>query len=181
MDTVEKIPSVLPYAFAAMVVLISFVLSIKLLIKRFRKGESNDEQLEEKPVERHEASWPKCVCGANASHAAPRLVRSRTGWGRGQYAEAPTYKRSVNKRPEHMDDFVFCETHAHVADSMMDRFIYERIRAVQAEANEKISIEASAFERELLIGKIKATLDDRKKRLSEAPKGTLQLLTGTGD
>jgi hypothetical protein len=45
---------------------------------------------------------------------------------------------------------------------MMDRFIFERVRAVQAEANERVAVEAAAFEQKTLIDQIKFSYSDQQ-------------------
>jgi hypothetical protein len=123
--------------------------------------------------------WPRCPCGVPATHPAPKLVRRRTGWLRSMFATAPAYKRVVPRGPYSLEQLVFCETHAHVADSMMDRFVFERIRGVQSEANERIAIEAAAFEGEKLTEQIRS-ITAKKYESIAPPAPPLRLLqTGT--
>jgi hypothetical protein len=98
-------------------------------------------------------------------------VRKRTGWLRALFAGAPRYRRFIPKTVAWfglsqpyipIEAFIFCEIHAHVADSMMDRFIFERVRAVQAEANERVAVEAAAFEQKTLIDQIKFSYSDQQ-------------------
>lgn len=162
----DKLLTVLPYALACAAVVTGIAVLINFVIKNvLRRGENgpSKEEIEEAAislVREAEAATPKCPCGAVATHSPPRLVRSRTGWLRAFFGGSPLYRRRVVVT----DIPVFCESHAHVADSMMDRFIYERIRAIQAETNERICVEAAAFETENLLDKIRDSIEAPKKK-----------------
>jgi hypothetical protein len=186
----DKLFSVLPIAFAAAIVLVSIVIILRMMVRMWRSRTEEEgpraptpeevEALAFSMMQEEEARIPRCPCGGIATHAAPRLVRSRTGWLRAFFGVAPLYRRVVPKFSEG-GELTFCETHAHVADSMMDRFIYERVRAVLAEANERISIEAASFETENLLSQIKTTLEPvapKKKEISPS-QPPVRLLTGT--
>jgi hypothetical protein len=66
---------------------------------------------------------------------------------------------------------------------MLDRFIYERIRAVQAEANEKIAVEAAAFEGEMLLACVRESIESRQRKIEalKAEPHIRLLATGTRD
>ena len=191
----DKLLVVLPYAFAVAAVVTGVIVLIRVVILRWRGRVSKDtdtpdasraptqeevEALALNMVQEAEAQIPKCPCGNRATHASPRLVRSRTGWLRSYFGIAPLYRRVVPKFSEG-GELVFCETHAHVADSMMDRFIYDRVRAVLAEANERISVEAAAFETENLLDQIKTSIEPTPKKKNEQVQSQppVRLLTGT--
>ena len=169
----EKLFAVLPYALATAAVITGLVVLTSMLIKKFwKKGKADGsrtptqeemEALAFSMVQEEEAKVPKCPCGAVATHASPQLVRSRTGMMRNYFGIAPLYRRVVPKLSEG-GSLTFCQAHAHVADSMMDRFIFDRVRAVLAEANEKISVEAAAFETENLLEQIKLSVEPAKKK-----------------
>lgn len=158
----DTIWSVLPYALIASAVLVGVLLTVGAFLKKRSPKEEEAPVSVAREVESKEPVHPKCVCGALATHPSPKLVRSRTGWLRSFFGISPLYRRVVPST-DSVQDLVFCETHAHVADSMMDRFIYEEVRAVLAEANEAISVKAAAFEREKLIAQIEATVAPKKK------------------
>lgn len=125
-----------------------------------------EDQLEALDFSRQQETindWPRCVCGDIATHSVPKLVRSRTGWLRSFFAAPPSYKRKVMKATER-DECHVCETHAHVADAMTDKFIYHEIRDQYAQTNEKIAVRAAAFEKEGLIDAIRESLTDKQKK-----------------
>ena len=187
----ERVVSMLPYALVLGVVATSLVVLANTLYQRLWTGRKTKieenrpatqeeiEALAYSMAQEMEAKVPKCPCGNVATHPSPQLVRSRDGWLRAFFGVAPLYRRRVPKLTDYTER-VFCETHAHVADSMMDRFIYERVRAVLAEANEKISIEAAAFESENLISQIKDVITSPKKKKNEGEsiRPPIQLLAG---
>jgi hypothetical protein len=193
MDFAERIPAIIPYALAISVVvtgLVTLAVSVyrRMMNRSAEEKPVTDEELHAMTVEQ-EREWPNCMCGARATNPSPRLVRKRTGWLRSIFAAAPSYKRVVPKtsfllglvdRPLPMEEYVFCEAHAHTADAMLDRFIYEQIRATQAETNEKIAIEAAAFEGEKLLERVRDSIETRRKRTdSIRPEAPVRLLTGT--
>jgi hypothetical protein len=139
-----------------------------------------------------EEQEPRCPCGALATHPLPKLVRQRESWLQKFYAMAPQYRRVVPLgyvlipifEKEIQPKLEVCETHAHVADSMMDNFIYQDIRAEQAKINEAVAIKSAAFEQEALLKKITESMTDQQKRAvrkvtSLAP--VPQLKTAKGD
>lgn len=65
---------------------------------------------------------------------------------------------------------------------MMDKFIYQDIRAMQADTNEKIAIKAAGFEQEALLEQIRASLTDTQKKAARRGQSNAQvrLLTKTG-
>jgi hypothetical protein len=120
------------------------------------------------PVEEQERiafeAAPKCVCGEVATHPTPRLQRSRGSWIRKFFAAPPSYRREVDPmaRP------ALCEPHAHVADSLMDRFIFG-VRQEHATLNAKIAQDAAGFEQEALLNMLRESLTDKQKRAQRLP------------
>lgn len=120
------------------------------------------------PVEEQERlaleAAPKCICGEVATHALPRLRRSRGSWLRKLFAAPPSYRREEDPmaRP------VLCEPHAHAADSFMDRFIFG-VRQEYANLNAKIATDAAGFEQESLVKLIRESLTDAQKRAQRLP------------
>jgi hypothetical protein len=177
-----------------LVLVVSFCIVVsKLIAGRRRRVEPTEEQIEALDfIERQERedTFPRCVCGEIATHTAPNLVRSRTGFLRSFFAMPPSYKRKVKDADSWLgpditkDDLKFCETHAHVADAMLDRFIYHEVRDIQAETNEKIAVRAAAFEQEGLVEAIRESLTDKQKRSVRkggAPVRVLPRPTGTDE
>ena len=169
------------YAVLATICLLVAVRAITWLWNRFHPAtlavveatEADLKALEFSRQQDLEEELPHCVCGEYATHLAPKLVRKRTDWLRIFFATAPRYKRVVPpmdyvfgmfQAVHQIEEFVFCETHAHVADAMMDKFIYQDIRAMQADTNEKIAVSAAGFEQEGLLEKIRASLTDTQKK-----------------
>jgi hypothetical protein len=115
---------------------------------------------EEEAREAFDAS-PKCVCGELAKHPAPILERTRGGWNwlRNYFAAPPSYRRRVDV----LQVPVFCPAHVHVADAMMDQFIF-RIRSEYSALNAKIAADAAGFEQEALMRAVAESLTETQKR-----------------
>lgn len=196
---------VLPYAFAATAVLLGVVLALRWVIGSFsttklesqQAAQQNERLLEmgHRPPTQEEVEALKyinqqesgnlCPCGEPATHPAPKLIRKRTSWLQKYFAMAPAYKRVI-PRPKIVTDWspelMFCETHAHVADSMMDQFIYQDIRASQSKLNEQVAIRAASFEKEGLMQKIKDSLtEEQKKKVRTITTQSKRLRAVNGD
>jgi hypothetical protein len=149
-----------------------------LIVKKFR-GPSDAEVAAQEAAE-YEA-LPKCVCGEIARVPAPMLKRDRGAWDwlRNYFAAPPRYKRVVDM----MQPSVFCTAHAHVADAMMDQFIF-RIRSEYSSINAKIAADAAGFEQEALLRQVADSLTDSQKRATRKAPPPLRMLsvrTGTDD
>jgi hypothetical protein len=126
-------------------------------------------------------SLPKCVCGEVARYPAPVLKRDRGAWDwlRNYFAAPPRYKRAVDM----MLAPVFCESHVHVADAMMDQFIF-RVRSEYSALNGKIAADAAGFEQEALLKCVSESLTENQKRAVRKAPTQLRVLpmkTGTDD
>lgn len=117
----------------------------------------------------------RCVCGEIATEPAPYIEREREDdsaasnylmrhHDRNVYAAPPRLRRTVDKaKPP-----AFCRVHAHVADAKIDEFLYVKVRAVLAEANSRIAVEAASFEKEALIEAVKNSLTRTEKSKPKA-------------
>lgn len=172
-----------PYGVWAICLVALLVMAVKIYKRNKGKHPAPTEEdfaaLEYSEQQEMLDKWPKCPCGDLATHTAPQLVRSRTGFLQAFFAMPPRYRRVV-KKVKVRDDCVFCETHAHVADAMMDRFIYNDVRNTQAETNKNISILASTFEKEGLVEQIRDTLTEKQKRATRRPPPLIVLPKPTG-
>jgi hypothetical protein len=124
---------------------------------------------------------PRCACGELAKFPAPVLMRDRGTWDwlRNYFAAPPRYKRTINM----MLPPVFCQAHVHVADALMDQFVY-RVRSEYAGLNSRTATEASAFEQETLARLVAESLTDLQKRASRKPLAAVRVLsakTGTDE
>jgi hypothetical protein len=124
---------------------------------------------------------PKCVCGEVARFPAPVLKRSRGAWDwlRTHFAAPPRYSRQTDM----MRVPVFCEAHAHVADAMMDKFIFG-IRNEFSSLNAKVAADAAGFEQEALLRCVADSLTESQKRATRKGAATVRLLSvknGTDD
>lgn len=188
------------YALLATILLLASIRFVVWLWNRFHPARlelaasPTDDDLKALEFSRQqdrEEERPRCVCGELATHVTPKLVRKRTSWVRSFFAMAPRYKRVVPPTSYlfglweldiPIEDLGLCQTHAHVADAMMDKFIYQDVRAMQADTNEKIAIKAAGFEQEALLEQIKASLTDNQKKAARRGQssGQVRLLTKTG-
>lgn len=124
---------------------------------------------------------PKCVCGELARFPAPILQRDRGAWDwlRNYFAAPPRYKRVVDMQAAP----VFCAAHAHVADAMLDQFVF-RIRGELSSLNAKIAADSAGFEQEALLKQVADSLTDNQKRATRKAPATIRVLpqkTGTDD
>lgn len=123
----------------------------------------------------------RCVCGEIATEPAPYIEREREDdsaaanylmrhHDRNVYAAPPRLRRTVDKNKPP----AFCRVHAHVADAKIDEFLYVRVRAVLAEANSRIAVEAASFEKEALVEAVKNSLTrTEKSKAKPASNGAL--------
>jgi hypothetical protein len=162
--------------------LLMSVLVVFLVLRNRWKNPVKLEMMraEEEAREAYEAA-PKCVCGDLARHPAPVLERTRGAWSwlRNVFAFPPSYRRTVDlQHPP-----VFCTVHAHVADSLMDQFIF-KIRAEYSNLNAKLAADAAGFEQESLLRAVSESLTDTQKRATRKAPATIRVLpvrTGTDD
>jgi hypothetical protein len=115
---------------------------------------------------------PKCCCGEVATDPAPVLNRGRGAWDwlRNLYGAPPRYTRKV----DHDRPPVLCSAHAHVADAMLDAFIFG-IRNEYSALNATIAARAAGFEQEHLLRQITESLTDKQKRSQRVPMGATPL------
>ena len=126
---------------------------------------------------------PRCICGDVAMYPPPVLRRSRGALDllRSVYGAPPRYKREVDMmRPP-----IYCSSHVHVADAMMDAFIFG-IRSDYSQLNARIATQAAGFEQEALRKQLAESLTDDQKRASRKPSSVaivrvLPARTGTDD
>lgn len=121
-----------------------------------------------------EEARPRCICGDVAVAPWPTLKRSRGDWLRSIFAAPPRYRRVV----EAMGDPALCRSHAHLADNLLDEFLFG-IRAEQSALNASIAIKAAQFEQEGLAKKIGESLTPAQKqatRRSSVASSGLQLV-----
>jgi hypothetical protein len=162
--------------------LAAFVLVVGLILMNRAKHPVKLEMMraEEEAREAYEAA-PKCVCGDIARHPAPVLERTRGAWSwlRNIFAFPPSYRRTVDlQHPP-----VFCTAHAHVADAMMDQFIF-KIRSEYSNLNAKLAADAAGFEQEALLRAVSESLTDTQKRTTRKSPALVRVLpvrTGTDD
>ncbi len=115
---------------------------------------------------------PRCVCGEVATHPAPILKRSRSDVLRSYFGAPPRYKRAV----DHGAEPVYCHSHAHLADVLMDQHVYT-IRSEQAATNAAIAAKAANYEQEGLPKAIADSLTEEQKRAKRS--NVTRLNTGT--
>jgi hypothetical protein len=135
-----------------------FIIIIMVMLKR--KPPVNMTLTEER--ERSVAeTLPKCVCGEIATDPAPGLKRGRGAWDwlRNLYGAPPRYTREV----DYMRPPVFCRAHVHVADALLDKFVFG-IRSRYSGLNAEIAGEAAGFEQEHLAKQVADSLTEKQKR-----------------
>lgn len=105
---------------------------------------------------------PRCVCGRQATTRGPKIERGRGAydWLRELFALPPRYKRVVPIT----GPLTVCDSHAHVADSLVEEFIHVRVRGMLTKAYREIATEAAAFEQEMLAKLLAESLTDEQKR-----------------
>jgi hypothetical protein len=163
------------------ILLAGVVIFLGVLLNRLRKPIKIEVmEAEERLRAEHDAA-PKCVCGELARFPAPVLQRDRGGWNwlRNFFAAPPSYRRVVDM----MQPSVFCQAHAHVADAVMDQFIF-RVRSDYSALNARIAADAAGFEQESLLRLVGESLTENQKRATRrttAPIRVLSLRNGTDD
>lgn len=125
------------------------------------------------PARDHDA--PRCVCGEPATDPAPVLKRSRSDVLRSYFGAPPRYKRAV----DHMAVPAYCRSHAHLADVLLDRFVYD-LRAEQAATNASIAAKAANYEQEGLAKQIVESLTDDQRKASRRPSNVTRLVQNGG-
>ena len=148
---------------------------------RFKPPTRADVLVAEEVARTEYDSLPKCICGEVAKYPAPVLERNRGAWDwlRSYFAAPPRYKRSVNL----MLPPVFCSAHVHVADALMDQFIF-RVRSEYSNLNAKIAGDAAGFEQEALLKCVGDSLTEIQRRATRRSPATIRVLpmkTGTDD
>ena len=140
----------------------TFIIGGRVLAKFFAKPTLGQMAVTEEASRLLLEAQPKCICGELATEPAPVLLRSRGtfDWFRSIFAAPPRYKRVVNE--QHVP--VFCKAHVHVADAMLDQFIFNRIRGSYADLNAKVAAEAAGFEQEALLRQISDSLTETQKK-----------------
>ena len=161
--------------------LIVIMLIAKVWRERTKKPTKQEVVIAEEVARAEYDSLPKCVCGELAKYPAPILKRDRGAWDwlRTHFAAPPRYKRVTDL----MQPPVLCSSHAHVADALMDQFIF-RIRSGYSEMNAKVAAEAAGFEQEALIKCVGDSLTEMQKRATRKTTATIRVLpmkTGTDD
>lgn len=164
-----------------LVALITVILGVKVARARIKTPSKNEVIAAEELARVEYESLPKCVCGEVAKFPSPILKRDRGAWDwlRTYFAAPPRYKRTVDL----MNPPVFCSSHAHVADALVDQFIF-RIRSEYANLNSRIAAESAGFEQEALARCVGDSLTELQKRATRRPTAPLRVLptkTGTDD
>jgi len=167
------------YGLSLAILVVAIVLG-SYIIRRGR-GTKADVVAAEEAARAEYDSMPKCVCGELARFPAPVLQRDRGAWDwlRNYFAAPPRYKRVVDM----MMPPVFCAAHAHVADAMMDQFIF-RIRGEFSNMNAKVASDSAGFEQEALLKQVADSLTENQKRAvrkTPSPIRVLPMKTGTDD
>lgn len=134
------------------------------VLKSEKQKEVQEALLVEEPL--------RCFCGDLATEKTPILKRTRNtkfDSSREVYAAPPKFERDV----EHNSKFTLCTAHAHLADAKIDEFIYTKVRAILAQANAEIALQAAQFEKEALMESLtnSLTLADKKK-IADQRKGS---------
>jgi len=197
MDSIQLVHA-LPYTFGGVLVLLLLVGLVTRVLKHFSPAnievrvsptEADYNALELQRQNEVEDNVQRCVCGELATNPSPQLIRQRTSILQTFFAMAPKYRREVPRTswffglaPIELprEQYVYCLTHAHVADAMLDKFIYHDIRAMQAKNNEDIAIRAAGFEQEALVEQIKNSLTDTQKKAQRRGQTQVRLLQKTG-
>ena len=161
--------------------LIVIVFIVNLWRGRAKKPTKVEVSLAEEMARAVYDSLPKCVCGEIARHPAPVLKRDRGAWDwlRTHFAAPPRYKRATDA----MQPPVLCASHAHVADALMDEFIF-RIRSEYSGLNARVAAQAAGFEQEALLKCVGDSLTELQKRATRRSTATIRVLpmkTGTDD
>lgn len=116
---------------------------------------------------------PRCVCGEPATHPAPVLKRSRGDILRSYFGAPPRYKRAVEDEAPP----AYCHSHAHLADVLLDQFVYT-IRSEQASVNASIAARAANYEQEGLPKAIADSLTEEQKRAKRSSNVTRLVSNG---
>ena len=144
-----------------------------LLLASRRSRRKAQTALSEPARAEQDRGVPRCVCGEVATDPGPGLARSRSDILRSYFGAPPRYKRSVDL----MQVPTYCRSHAHLADVLLDRFIYD-LRAEQAATNASIAAKAANYEQEGLAKQIADSLTDDQKKASRRPSNVTRI-TGT--
>jgi hypothetical protein len=153
----DSLTTVLPFIIGGCV-LTGLLVIFRSILGKSSKKKSMEQILQEVD----DPKIPRCICGCPATHPMPRLERNRGSWDwlRSYFAMPPRYRRVIDT----MGAYVLCKAHAHVADSMMDKFIFTDIRAHYASSNAELAIKAAMFEQEMLVEDLKECLTENQKR-----------------
>lgn len=160
---------------------IFIVIGLWVKYSAWRKRVEPKEARQQEEILRAEyEAAPRCICGGEATDRMPYLERSRgaSDWLRNIYGAPPRYKRVI----DYTSPPVLCRAHAHLADSLMDKFIFNRIRAAYSDLNAQIAAESAAFEQESLYAQLVASLTENQKRAQRkaGPSQVLRMLPAQG-
>lgn len=114
----------------------------------------------------------RCICGEAATDPGPVLKRSRGDVLRSYFGAPPRYKRAIDL----MAPPKYCRSHAHLADVLMDRHIYD-LRAEQAATNASIAGKAANYEQEGLDRQIAESLTEDQKKASKRTSNVTRLVS----
>ena len=115
---------------------------------------------------------PRCVCGEVATEPGPLFARSRSDILRSYFGAPPRYKRRVDP----VGTPLYCPSHAHLADVLVDQFVYT-IRSEQSQNNAAIAAKVANYEQEGLSRAIADSLTEEQKRAKRS--NVTRLNTGT--
>lgn len=162
----------------AVISVVGILIVAGLIRNRFKRPTKAQLVISEEVARAEYDALPKCVCGDLAKYPAPVLRRDRGAWDwlRSHFAAAPRYKRAVDL----MRQPVFCEPHAHLADALLDQFIFG-IRKAYSELNAKVAAEAAGFESESLTRLVAENLTEQQKRYARKTTAPLRLLPQKSD
>lgn len=143
-------------------------LSLGIIIFKLRHPSKINATLLAMAEERVRESGPQpCPCGAAATEPAPTIKRGRGGiaWLRDFFGMPPMWTRET----DHFKPHVFCRSHAHVADEMVNQALLD-LRARYANLNVESSAFIAGFEQEGLLEKVKMSLTEGQKKAQARAK-----------
>jgi hypothetical protein len=184
MNTPEPSPEFWSSPVAYVVLVVSVIAVLTMVVKMRRPAKINATLTAMAEEREREMGGTRCPCGETATDPAPVIRRSRGGldWLRNYFGVPPRWTREI----DHMRPPVFCRSHAHVADEMVNQALLD-LRAQYAGMNVTSATIIAGFEQEHLLAKVQASLTDKQKKAQRsAAPGPLRSVssivrTGTDD
>lgn len=184
MNIPEPAPEFWSSPVAYVVIIISAIAVLAITAWKRRPTKLNATLTAMAEERERESGGTRCPCGEQATDPAPVIRRSRGGldWLRNYFGVPPRWTREI----DHMRPPVFCRSHAHVADEMVNQALMD-LRAKYASVNVESATVIAGFEQEHLLTKVSLSLTDKQKKAQRsAAPGPLRAVssivrTGTDD